>query len=53
MYDGKEVILPELGDERFMEEVAAILKKNSKVNQGFLEASVQSLMDLLCAVQKL
>ena len=53
VYGGKEVIVPELGEDRFMEEVASILKKNSKVNQGFLEASVQSLMDLLCAVQKL
>ena len=53
VYDGKEVIVPELGEDRFMEEMAAILKKNSKVNQGFLEASVQRIMDLLCAVQKL
>lgn len=53
VYGGKEVIVPELSEDRFMEEVAAILKKNSKVNQGFLEASVQRLMDLLCAVQKL
>lgn len=53
VYGGKEVIVPELGEDRFMEEVAAILKKNSKVNQGFLEASVQRLMDLLCALQKL
>ena len=30
VYDGKEVIVPELGDERFMEEVAAILKTKFK-----------------------
>ena len=29
VYGGKEVIVPKLGEDRFMEEVAAILKKNS------------------------
>lgn len=30
VYGGKEVIVPKLGEDRFMEEVAAILKKIQK-----------------------
>ena len=35
VYGGKEVIVPKLGEDRFMEEVAAILKKIQKWIKDF------------------